>query len=48
MCTLVGLMVVAAFLARPSAAPAELTINPAMSKGPAGAPVTILEFSDYQ
>lgn len=24
------------------------TINPAMSKGPAAAPVTILEFSDYQ
>jgi hypothetical protein len=25
-----------------------LSIAPAMSKGPAGAPVTIVEFSDYQ
>jgi hypothetical protein len=25
-----------------------VTVNPAMVKGPAGAPVTILEFSDYQ
>jgi hypothetical protein len=24
------------------------TINPVMAKGPAAAPVTILEFSDYQ
>jgi protein-disulfide isomerase len=29
-------------------APVELTVNPAMVKGPAGAPVTIVEFSDYQ
>ena len=28
--------------------PRDLTIEPAMVKGPAGAPVTIIEFSDYQ
>ena len=28
--------------------PREITIEPAMVKGPAGAPVTIIEFSDYQ
>jgi hypothetical protein len=26
----------------------DLTIEPAMTKGPATAPVTIFEFSDYQ
>jgi protein-disulfide isomerase len=26
----------------------ELTIDPAMTKGPVTAPVTIVEFSDYQ
>jgi protein-disulfide isomerase len=25
-----------------------LTVDPAMTRGPAGAPVTIVEFSDYQ
>jgi hypothetical protein len=29
-------------------APVELTVNPSMVKGPAGAAVTIFEFSDYQ
>ena len=28
--------------------PRDLTIEPAMVKGPASAPVTIIEFSDYQ
>ena len=28
--------------------PGELTIDPVMVKGPAEAPVTIVEFSDYQ
>jgi protein-disulfide isomerase len=32
-------------VARPDA---PLTIDPAMTKGPATAPVTIVEFSDYQ
>ena len=26
----------------------EITLDPAMARGPADAPVTILEFSDYQ
>jgi hypothetical protein len=26
----------------------DITIEPSMTKGPAGAPVTIIEFSDYQ
>jgi hypothetical protein len=30
------------------AAPIRITIEPTMMKGPAGAPVTIIEFSDYQ
>jgi hypothetical protein len=29
-------------------APLRLTLEPTMMKGPAGAPVTIIEFSDYQ
>ena len=31
-----------------TAAPIRLTIEPIMTKGPATAPVTIVEFSDYQ
>lgn len=31
-----------------AAAPIRVTVEPAMTKGPAGAPVTIIEFSDYQ
>jgi protein-disulfide isomerase len=32
----------------PSAANRNFTIDAAMSRGPADAPVTIVEFSDYQ
>ena len=28
--------------------PSDITVEPTMVKGPAGAPVTIVEFSDYQ
>ena len=28
--------------------PGNITVEPTMVKGPAGAPVTIVEFSDYQ
>jgi hypothetical protein len=31
-----------------SAAPVRVTVEPTMAKGPATAPVTIIEFSDYQ
>ena len=34
--------------AEEGAGSAKFTVNPAMSKGPATAPVTIVEFSDYQ
>jgi hypothetical protein len=32
----------------PAAAQLELTVDPTMTTGPAAAPVTIVEFSDYQ
>jgi hypothetical protein len=35
-------------LATPLAAQVDISIEPAMTKGPAGAPVVIVEFSDYQ
>jgi hypothetical protein len=31
-----------------SGQPVSITIDPAMTRGPADAPVTIVEFSDYQ
>jgi protein-disulfide isomerase len=31
-----------------AAPPAAITMTPAMTRGPAAAPVTIVEFSDYQ
>jgi protein-disulfide isomerase len=46
---LIGLAL--AGLLAPAAAAAQgvdLRVDPAMVKGPAGAPVTIVEFSDYQ
>jgi hypothetical protein len=51
---LATLIAVIAFLTAPGAFAQEgagsgkFTINPVMSKGPATAPVTIVEFSDYQ
>ena len=35
-------------LAIAGAAPVRITMEPTMIKGPATAPVTIIEFSDYQ
>ena len=44
-----ALLVVTVSIGAPRAfAQVELTWSPAMVKGPAGAPVTIVEFSDYQ
>ena len=36
------------FAAADAPAQVEITVAPFMVKGPAGAPVTIVEFSDYQ
>jgi hypothetical protein len=44
--TLLVLLAVAGAL--PAQTPVELTIEPTMVKGAAKAPVTIVEFSDYQ
>lgn len=35
-------------LAAPLAAQVDLSVDPVMTKGPAQAPVVIVEFSDYQ
>jgi protein-disulfide isomerase len=43
-----ALALAAALPAAPARAQLELTVTPAMTKGPAQAPVTIVEFSDYQ
>jgi hypothetical protein len=48
---LLGLLVVCAWGAAcstPGGAPAGITLDAALAKGPSGAPVTIVEFSDYQ
>jgi len=42
------LLVVLALRAASAPAQVELTPHPSMVKGPPGAPVTIIEFSDYQ
>ena len=43
------LLLLASALGTPLAgAQVELTVHPSMIKGPPGAPVTIVEFSDYQ
>jgi hypothetical protein len=44
---LAALLVVGAGAAR-AQAPPESGADPSMTKGPAAAPVTIVEFSDYQ
>jgi protein-disulfide isomerase len=43
-----GLWAAACSAQTESLAPVPLTITPVMVKGPASAPVTIVEFSDYQ
>ncbi len=45
---LVGLLAVLAGVACAQTAPPESGADPSMVKGPRGAPVTIVEFSDYQ
>ena len=32
----------------PAAAQVDMTVDPAMTRGPAGAPVTIVEFFDFE
>jgi len=45
---LVPLALLAVLVAPPAAAQVEITWSPSMVRGPSGAPVTIVEFSDYQ
>jgi len=44
----IALVTAPGVFAQEGAGPGKFTINPVMSKGPATAPVTIVEFSDYQ
>ncbi len=46
--TLVPLVLAAVLVAPRALAQVEITWSPSMVKGPSGAPVTIVEFSDYQ
>jgi hypothetical protein len=46
--TILAALLVALVATASSRAQIDLTIEPVMVKGPAGAPVTIIEFSDYQ
>jgi hypothetical protein len=41
-------LLLAAGLAVPAAAQVDLSVTPAMTRGPEGAPLTIVEFSDFQ
>jgi protein-disulfide isomerase len=45
---LVPLALLAVLIAPPAPAQVEITWSPSMVMGPSGAPVTIVEFSDYQ
>lgn len=44
---LMSLLLVAG-AAAPAPAQVDLTVNPAMTRGPEGAPVTIVEFMDFE
>ena len=41
-------LLLAAGAVGPAAAQVDLTVTPAMTKGPENAPVTIVEFSDFE
>jgi len=45
---LVPWVILAVLIAQPAPGQVEITWSPSMVKGPSGAPVTIVEFSDYQ
>ena len=44
----IALVTASGAFAQQGAGPGKFAVNPVMSKGPATAPVTIVEFSDYQ
>jgi protein-disulfide isomerase len=46
--SILGACALTVLAAAPAAAPVDVTITPGMVRGPATAPVTIVEFSDYQ
>ena len=41
-------LLLAAALVTPAAAQVDLTVTPAMTRGPERAPITIVEFSDFE